>query len=55
LRLEARLCEERVRECGLLSLWKGRLWGDLTGTFQYLQGGRQGSGARLITVVCGRE
>lgn len=53
--LEHLLCEKRLKEWGLFSLAKTRLWRYLTAAFQYLQKGCQAHGARLFTVVhCGR-
>ena len=43
--------EERLRELGLFSLEKRRLWGHLTVAFQYLKGTYKQQGERLFTRV----
>ena len=44
--------EDRLRELGLFSLEKRRLWGDLTAAFQYLIGAYKKAGEGLFTKAC---
>ena len=49
--LEQLSYEERLRELGLFSLEKRRLWGNLIMAFQYLKGAYIQEGEQLFTRV----
>ncbi|KFQ16502.1 hypothetical protein N330_13907, partial [Leptosomus discolor] len=44
--------EDRLRDLGLFSLEKRRLWGDLLAAFQYLKGAYKKAGEGLFTKAC---
>jgi len=48
------LSEDRLRELGLLSLEKLRLWGDLIATFQYRKTIKKGGESFFIRVLSDR-
>jgi len=50
--LEHFFCEERLRELGLFSLEKRRLWEDLTAAFQYIKGAYRKEGRNLFSKAC---
>ncbi|KAK4827481.1 hypothetical protein QYF61_018781 [Mycteria americana] len=50
--LEHLSCEDRLRELGLFSLEKRRLWGHLLAAFQYLKGAYKKAGKGLFTRAC---
>jgi len=51
-RLEHFSYEDQLRELGLFSLEKRRLWGDLITVFQYLKGTSKKAGEGLFTREC---
>lgn len=49
--LDHLLCEERLKELGLLCLEKSRLRGDLINMYKYLMERNEEKGARLLSLV----
>ena len=49
--LEHLPCEDKLRELGLFSLEKRRLWGDLIAAFQYLKGAYKQEGNQFFERV----
>jgi len=47
-----RCCEDRLRELGLFSLQKTRLWGDLRAACQYLKGAYRKDGEKIFSRAC---
>ena len=45
-------CDDRLRELGVFSLEKRRLWGDLTAASQYLKGAYRKAGEGLFIRDC---
>ncbi|KAK4832987.1 hypothetical protein QYF61_027011 [Mycteria americana] len=54
-RLEHLFYEDRLRELGLFSLEKRRLWGDLIAALQYLKGAYKKTGEGLFTRACSNK
>ena len=52
LRMDQSVSGDRLRELGLFSLEKRRLWRDLIAAFQYLKGAYRKDGEGLFTRVC---
>jgi len=50
--LEHLYYEERLRDLGVFSLEKTRLWGDLIVAFQYLKGAYRKDGENIFSVAC---
>ena len=53
--LEHLAYEKRLRELGLFSLQKRRLWGDFIAAFQYIKAAYKKDGETLFTKVCSNK